>query len=310
MINPNIADNPVKVENAPDSNPCWHVFANDDILAVNAALVTGRPLLLKGEPGTGKSQLAYAAAAQLDRVVVSHVISANTQLEDLLWRVDVVGRLSEAQVLQQGGDTAVIALDKFIRPGPLWRAFDPASAAALSGDETEVAQAKQDAGRGCVLLLDEIDKADGRLPNGLLESLGNRCFQMEATTKRVIKQGEVAPLIIVTTNGDRQLPAPFLRRCLVHTLSYPDDDKPEEFAQWFKQRAAPHWEAMGETAEDEALQTAVDLILQDRCNGRVIKPGFAEYLDLLRAYSGLRQHDDRDGLLKELSSFVVDKQGQ
>src|SRR4051794_25880131 len=147
-----------------------HVFDEDSLLAIEAALATGRPLLVRGEPGTGKSQLARAAAEVLKRPFIPHAVDAQTETRDLLWTVDAIARLAEAQVMATFKDAAhreqvreLIGIRRFLKPGPLWWAFHWAEVreqAALSGAlEPDRPEGWTEA-HGVVVLIDEIDKAD------------------------------------------------------------------------------------------------------------------------------------------------------
>ncbi len=158
-----------------------HLFEHRELDAVNAALAAGRPLLVRGEPGSGKSQLARAAAKALGRAFVAKVIDARTEARDLLWTFDAVRRLADAQVLSARGARDAEAVEKeleelrYVTPGPLWwafvwsRAVAPAEGIAVV-PPPQMADVSPD--NGVVVLLDEIDKADSSVPNGLLDALG------------------------------------------------------------------------------------------------------------------------------------------
>ncbi len=161
-----------------------HQFRARDIHAINAAIAAGRPLLVRGEPGVGKSQLARAAAKALGRAFVKHVVDAHTESRDLMWTFDAVRRLAEAQLAGAlRADVAAarreLATKRFLHPGPLWWAFDWQSADRQARVAGAKAPAQRDGGsweNGSVLLLDEIDKAEAEVPNGLLDALGAREF--------------------------------------------------------------------------------------------------------------------------------------
>src|SRR4051812_7744767 len=154
-----------------------HVFEQQAIDAIRAALVTGRPLLVRGDPGTGKSQLARAAAEQLKRPFVAHAVDSRTETRDLLWSVDGVARLARAQIMgaRHDADESGIHVRHFLHPGPLWWAFawDSAKEQAklVCPEAPEIPETDWTAEKGVVVLVDEIDKADPSVPNGLLDAL-------------------------------------------------------------------------------------------------------------------------------------------
>ena len=270
-----------------------HVFAREDVHAVNAALAAGRPLLLRGRPGTGKSQLALAAAVGLKRAFVSQVIDARTESRDLMWRFDAVRRLADAQAgaggrLDQrkklsdpevdGGD--LLHESFYIAPGALWWAFHWEGATAqarkaqamvppLRGDCTPQ--------NGVVVLIDEIDKADSSVPNGLLEALGDGTFSVPGLSQ--VDCGGIEPLVVITTNEERALPDAFLRRCAVHELRLPED--PQGLHEWLMRRGRAHFPDLGA----DVLEEAARLLARDRedcLKEDLSPPGGAEFLDLLR----------------------------
>jgi MoxR-like ATPase len=184
---------------------------------------------VRGEPGVGKSQLARAAAVRLGRRFLQHAVDASTEPRDLLYTIDAVARLAEAQLLGAlgNGSRADVSVDKFIRPGALWCAFDWEGAAAQERRADAAAAQVQRAGeivrtdrdsgaedRGVVLLIDEIDKADSAIPNALLDALGHRKFAVPGCGTVEMRAG-VRPLVVITTNEERSLPDAFLRRCFV-----------------------------------------------------------------------------------------------
>jgi MoxR-like ATPase len=199
-----------------------HAFDKRSVGAVNAALAAQRPLLVRGETGVGKTQLAEAVAARLQRAFYPFTVDARTESRDLLWRFDAVMRLAQAQlcaVLYRDDAESVkreLAVTNFVHPGPLWWAFDAASAQAANSGRPPPGP-KENARRmknGWVVLIDEIDKAESDVPNGLLEALGAGQFTPEGYEQAVTITG-VPPLIIITTNEERVLPDAFVRRCLV-----------------------------------------------------------------------------------------------
>ena len=314
---------PVLPVDAPfDLNPIgsWpssrHVFDQTSADAILMAWAAERPLLVRGEPGTGKSQLARAAAQKLNRAFISEVVHARTEPQDLLWRFDTVGRLGEAQALAARGAQSpaggIDALDPrhFLSPGPLWWAFDWQSARQCqAGSRYKAAAPATPAGwtpeAGCVLLIDEIDKADSDVPNSLLETLGNRSFSVPWLAEGTVGQGTATPpLVIITTNEERELPAAFLRRCLVLQYELPDDIVP-----WLISRGRIHFSP--EVCSNDVLEVAARQLAKDRIDARragVTPPGQAEYLDLLKALSTLRAVEaEQLDLLKQLSRFAYRK---
>jgi MoxR-like ATPase len=286
-----------------------HVFDQDSIDAVRTALLARRPLLVRGEPGTGKSQLAAAVARKLGWAFVEKVVDAHTESQDLKWSFDAVARLATAQVLGARPDPAEVdvaselAEAKFLRPGPLWWAYDWNSAKALSSEAP-----RQYPGcspeLGCVLLLDEIDKADSDVPNGLLEALGNGHFVPQGRSEPVAMSAERRLLVVVTTNEERSLPDAFLRRCVVLHLECRREDLPSRARRHFPVKEHP-------AAVDEVLHRASELLWSQRehCRGRgLAPPGQAEYLDLLRAVTGLtKKPKNALELLERLARFTFAK---
>jgi MoxR-like ATPase len=193
-----------------------YIYTDEIELAVNLALATSRPLLVRGPSGSGKSSLAQSVAYILGWRYYEDVSSSRTQAQDLLWRFDTVRRLSDA--LERGRD--VSETGRYIQPGVLWWAFDRESAARLTGQSdptpwVETADAPQ-----AVVLIDEIDKADPDVPNNLLVPLGSFRFSVPELKTEVVA-GKL-PLVVITTNDERELPNAFLRRCVVTTLKRPE----------------------------------------------------------------------------------------
>ena len=266
-----------------------HVIDQDSIDAVNAALAIGRPLLVRGDPGTGKSQLARAAAAALGRSFVHHAVDGGTETRDLIWKIDGLARLAQAQVLgvqRKLDDTEVarqLDIRRFVEPGPLWWGFDWNGAAKQAKDLAPGVHAAAPGGvrrdNGCVVLVDEIDKADASVPNGLLDALGNRCFAVPGVGT-VRMDPACPPLIVLTTNEERALPDAFLRRCLVLQLALPAE--PSALVAFLVGRGRAHYAA--DRCGDAVLLRAAEMVAADRLEMRsreVAAPGLAEYVDLV-----------------------------
>ena len=292
-----------------------HRFDEKQINALRAAEAAGRPLLVRGEPGTGKSQLAHAAAVASKRLFLSVVVDARSEASDLQWRFDAVARLADAHLAAVPGGEAPRDLDvsRYLEPGPLWWAFDWNGAAAqlehfrAGGSAPALPHTDWKPSDGAVLLIDEIDKAEADLPNGLLEAFGNGNFTV-GPTGRVVSCGKDVPppLVIVTTNDERELPPAFLRRCLVLTLKLPTDEG--ELLAFLEARGRLHFAAL-HGKHPGALAEAARMLIDDRRAARdkgVYVPGLAEYLDLLRVIH--RIGEDPAELLQRLRAFVFDKQ--
>ncbi len=299
-----------------------HVFDEDMIDAIDAALAAQRPLLVRGEPGIGKSQLARAAAKHLGRTFVSHVVDARTESNDLLWHYDAVARLADAQIAgalsKQGAPIRErLAVKHYLHPGPLWWGFDWVDAAKQAGtvgesappqDQDLQAPLQADPSRGCVVLVDEIDKAESDVPNGLLEALGAGEFTPLGRRHPVVAHaGTPPPLVAITTNNERALPDAFVRRCLVLRLELPEET-PAKLRSFLIARGARHFPE----ADPEVLEAAAVQLVEDRRHAREMRqlplPGQAEYLDLLRALLTLetdpRAQRDR---IKKLARYTFRK---
>ena len=172
--------------------------ATDDLkVAVNAAVTLERPLLVKGEPGTGKTVLAQEVAAALGRDLISWHVKSTTKAQQGLYEYDAVSRLRDSQL----GDARVHEIGNYIIRGKLWEAFE--------------------AERAPVLLIDEIDKADIEFPNDLLRELDRMEFYVYET--RELVRARHRPIIIITSNNEKELPDAFLRRCFFHYIRFPDE---------------------------------------------------------------------------------------
>lgn len=291
-----------------------HVINQDSIDAINAALVTGRPLLVRGEPGTGKSQLARAAAQALGRAFIPHAVDSRTETRDLLWSVDAVARLAEAQVMGAlRPDTTRAAMERidlvhFIQPGPLWWAFDWGSAMAQTERSVVSASPPAKEGelrQGVVVLVDEIDKADPAVPNGLLDALGHGRFDVPGRKEPVVMDRGRRPLVVITTNEERSLPDAFLRRCLVLHLELPEERG--ALIEALISRGRAHFD----DCDEAVLRKAAELLAKDRNEIKardLSAPGLAEYIDLVDAVTAQREGKDPQlALLERISKFALRK---
>ncbi len=175
-----------------------YVATEDLKIAVNAAIRLERPLLVKGEPGTGKTELARQVASSLNLKLIEWHVKSTTRAQQGLYEYDAVSRLRDSQL----GDERVKDVKNYIKQGKLWEAF--------SADER------------LVLLIDEIDKADIEFPNDLLQELDRMEFHVYETGETV--KAVQRPIVIITSNNEKELPDAFLRRCFFHFISFPDEE--------------------------------------------------------------------------------------
>ncbi|MHC0052684.1 AAA family ATPase [Actibacterium sp. D379-3] len=175
-----------------------YVATEDLSVAVNAAVALERPLLVKGEPGTGKTELARQVSQSLGLPMIEWHIKSTTRAAQGLYEYDAVSRLRDSQL----GDERVHDVRNYIRKGKLWQAFE--------------------ARRKVVLLIDEIDKADIEFPNDLLQELDRMEFHVYETGETI--RADIRPIVIITSNNEKELPDAFLRRCFFHYIRFPDMD--------------------------------------------------------------------------------------
>ena len=173
-----------------------YVAAEDLLVAVNAAITLQRPLLVKGEPGTGKTELARQVATALDAPLIEWHVKSTTKAQQGLYEYDAVSRLRDSQL----GDPKVEDIGNYINKGKLWEAFE--------------------ADQRAVLLIDEVDKADIEFPNDLLQELDRMEFYVYELDKTITAQNR--PIVFITSNNEKELPDAFLRRCFFHYIQFPD----------------------------------------------------------------------------------------
>jgi len=221
--------------------------ATDDLkLAVNAALALERPLLVKGEPGTGKTLLAETVARALDRPLFQWHIKSTTKAQQGLYEYDAVSRLRDSQL----GDGRVGDIGHYIKRGVLWEAFTSDVPA--------------------IVLIDEIDKADIEFPNDLLRELDRMEFYVYETHETVVARHR--PLVVITSNNEKELPDAFLRRCFFHYIRFPDRET-------MTQIVGVHFPDLKKTLLKEALEVFFEL---REVPGLKKKPSTSELLDWLK----------------------------
>ena len=235
-------------------------IATDDLsLSVNAAIALERPLLIKGEPGTGKTMLALEVAKSLDLPLIEWHIKSTTKAQQGLYEYDAVTRLRDSQL----GDERVKDISNYIQKGKLWEAF------------TSEKQA--------VLLIDEIDKADIEFPNDLLQELDRMEFYVYETKETV--KATTRPIVIISSNNEKELPDAFLRRCFFHYISFPDRETMKEIIK-------VHHPKVKEKLVKEALDIFFDV---RKVPGLKKKPSTSELVDWLKL---LMSDDLPDEILK------------
>jgi len=250
--------------------------ATDDLrLAVNAAITLGRPLLIKGEPGTGKTRLAEEVAQGLGMPLLEWHIKSTTKAQQGLYEYDAVSRLRDSQL----GDPKVQDIANYIVPGMLWQAFV---------SETPV-----------VLLIDEIDKADIEFPNDLLRELDRMEFYVYET--RQLIKAKQRPLVFITSNNEKDLPDAFLRRCFFHYIRFPDKATMEQIV-------AVHYPGIKKALLKEALEA---FFAVREVPGLKKKPSTSELLDWLKLLLAedippeVLRTDDRKSIIPPLHGALL-----
>ncbi|WGI23374.1 MoxR family ATPase [Amylibacter sp. IMCC11727] len=223
-----------------------YVSTDDLTVAVNAAIALQRPLLVKGEPGTGKTELALQVAKALDLPILEWNIKSTTKAQQGLYEYDAVSRLRDSQL----GEERVHDVKNYIKKGKLWQAFE--------ADER------------LVLLIDEIDKADIEFPNDLLQELDKMEFHVYETGETI--KAKQRPIVIITSNNEKELPDAFLRRCFFHYIRFPDSDT-------MKQIVDVHFPGIKPELVAEALTQFYEI---RETPGLKKKPSTSEVLDWLK----------------------------
>ncbi|MCD6075444.1 MAG: ATPase [Rhodospirillales bacterium] len=219
-----------------------YVATPDLMVAVNAAITLQRPLLVKGEPGTGKTILAHEIARAIKRPIIEWHVKSTTKAQQGLYEYDAVSRLRDSQL----GDAKVNDIRNYIRRGKLWEAFD-----------ADIAP---------VLLIDEIDKADIEFPNDLLLEIDRMEFFVYETGEKM------RPIVIITSNNEKELPDAFLRRCFFHYIAFPDKDTMTQIVK-------VHYPDIQKTLVSEALNAFFEI--RD-VPGMKKKPSTSELLDWIK----------------------------
>ena len=244
--------------------------ATDDLsLAVNAAITLGRPLLIKGEPGTGKTQLAEEVALSLAAPLYRWHIKSTTKAQQGLYEYDAVSRLRDSQL----GEDKVHDISNYIIKGKLWETFE----------EKELS----------VLLIDEIDKADIEFPNDLLLELDKMEFYVYETRETIVAKKR--PLVIITSNNEKELPDAFLRRCFFHYIKFPDKETMEKIV-------AVHYPSIKKDLLDGALNAFFSI---REVQGITKKPSTSELLDRLKLL--LAEDIPADALHADDSGSIIPK---
>jgi MoxR-like ATPase len=223
-----------------------YVATEDLKVAVNAAVALERPLLVKGEPGTGKTVLAYEIAKALNAPLITWHVKSTTKAHQGLYEYDAVTRLRDSQL----GDERVKDVKNYIRRGKLWEAFE--------------------APQRPVLLIDEIDKADIEFPNDLLQELDRMEFYVYETGETIA--AKVRPIVVITSNNEKELPDAFLRRCFFHYIRFPDEETMRAIVD-------VHFPGVKQRLVSEALRIFYDI---RQVPGLKKKPSTSELLDWLK----------------------------
>lgn len=256
-----------------------YIVTEDLMMAVNAAVTLERPLLVKGEPGTGKTMLAEEVAKALERPLIEWHIKSTMKAAQGLYEYDAVARLRDSQL----GEEAVHDISNYIVKGKLWEAFESSTKP--------------------VLLIDEIDKADIEFPNDLLQELDRMEFFVYET-KNVVK-AQHRPIIIITSNNEKELPDAFLRRCFFHYIAFPDHETMDAIVK-------VHFPDIKKRLLSEALECFFEL---REIPGLKKKPSTSELLDWIKLLvaedippEALREKDSRKAIPKLYGALLKNEQ--
>ena len=256
-----------------------YVATDDLMMAVNAAVTLERPLLVKGEPGTGKTQLAREIAKAMDAPFIDWAIKSTTKAQHGLYEYDAVSRLRDSQL----GDDRVGDIGNYIVRGKLWEAF--------ASDQQ------------AVVLIDEIDKADIEFPNDLLQELDKMEFYVYETqeTIKAVKR----PIVIITSNNEKELPDAFLRRCFFHYIDFPDKETMQRIVE-------VHFPGIKQSLVKEAMEVFFDV---RKVPGLKKKPSTSELIDWLKLMLAddipedvLRNRDNKSAIPPLYGALVKNEQ--
>lgn len=243
-------------------------------VAVNAAIALEKPLLIKGEPGTGKTELARQISKSMDLEILEWNIKSTTKAQQGLYEYDAVTRLRDSQL----GDKKIENISNYIKKGKIWNAFE--------------------SNHRAVLLIDEIDKADIEFPNDLLQELDRMEFYVYETNETI--KAKKRPIVIITSNNEKELPEAFLRRCFFHYIQFPDIDT-------LKRIVNVHFPDIKKTLLDSALNRFFEI---REVPGLKKKPSTSEALDwikllLLEDINPLDLKSDSKNLLPKLHGALI-----
>ncbi|MBG22240.1 MAG: ATP-binding protein [Idiomarinaceae bacterium] len=258
------------------SSTSSYIVADELALAVNAAVTLEKPLLLKGEPGTGKTRLAEELAASLGVPLLRWQIKSTTKAQQGLYEYDAVSRLRDSQL----GSDKVHDIANYIKPGKLWQAFT--------------------APERPVLLIDEIDKADIEFPNDLLHELDQMEFHVYETGEQI--SAKHRPIVVITSNNEKELPDAFLRRCFFHYINFPDADTLAQIVR-----------VHHPDIQRDLLQTALEVFFDVRNLPNLKKkPSTSELIDWLKLLLvediGIRELKESNGLMPMFGALLKNEQ--